>query len=124
MISAALFSGAASDYFAADQQAPSYTMLAGNSPRIPAHWGRPLHTRDGVPSCTRQAARPAGAVVDEAARGLTTRQAAEVLGVSPRTLEDWRLRGGGPVYRKVGRRLVPSTIPNKPQDFAMPCSTS
>jgi len=37
---------------------------------------------------------------------LTTGQAASYLGTSPRTLEDWRLRGGGPVYRKVGRRLV------------------
>ncbi|WP_443749395.1 helix-turn-helix transcriptional regulator [Asticcacaulis solisilvae] len=37
---------------------------------------------------------------------LTTQQAATFLGASPRTLEDWRLRGGGPVYRKIGRRLV------------------
>lgn len=37
---------------------------------------------------------------------LTTAEAATILGTSPRTLEDWRFRGGGPVYRKVGRRLV------------------
>ncbi len=37
---------------------------------------------------------------------LTTIEAAALLGTSPRTLEDWRLRGGGPIYRKVGRRLV------------------
>ena len=37
---------------------------------------------------------------------LTTSQAATYLSTSPRTLEDWRLRGGGPVYSKVGRRLV------------------
>lgn len=37
---------------------------------------------------------------------LNTRAAAAVLGVSHRTLEDWRLRGGGPVFRKVGPRLV------------------
>jgi hypothetical protein len=37
---------------------------------------------------------------------LTTLQAAAFLGTSPRTLEDWRLRGGGPTYRKLGRRLV------------------
>lgn len=36
---------------------------------------------------------------------LTTSQAATFLGVSPRTLEDWRLRGGGPQFRKL-RRLV------------------
>ena len=39
-------------------------------------------------------------------RLLTTTQAAERLGTSPRTLEDWRLRGGGPVFHKIGRRLV------------------
>jgi excisionase family DNA binding protein len=39
-------------------------------------------------------------------RLLTTSEAATYLGTSPRTLEDWRLKGGGPVYRKVGRRLV------------------
>ena len=37
---------------------------------------------------------------------LTTSQAAERLGLSPRTLEEWRLRGGGPVFRKLGRRTV------------------
>lgn len=37
---------------------------------------------------------------------LTTSEAAAYLGTSPRTLEDWRLTGGGPVFRKVGRRLV------------------
>jgi excisionase family DNA binding protein len=37
-------------------------------------------------------------------RLLTTVEAAAVLGLSRRTLEDWRLRGGsGLVYRKVGR---------------------
>lgn len=29
-------------------------------------------------------------------------EAAERLGVSIRTLQKWRLRGGGPVYRKFG----------------------
>lgn len=37
---------------------------------------------------------------------LTTAQAAAHLGLSPRTLEEWRLRGGGPVFRKLGRRTV------------------
>lgn len=30
-------------------------------------------------------------------------QVAEFLGISPRTLEDWRYKGGGPPYRKIGR---------------------
>ena len=37
---------------------------------------------------------------------LTTAEAAQRLGTSHRTMEDWRLRGGGPIYRKIGRRLV------------------
>jgi excisionase family DNA binding protein len=37
---------------------------------------------------------------------LTTKQAAEVLGFSKRTLEGLRLRGGGPRYLKVGARAV------------------
>lgn len=39
-------------------------------------------------------------------RLLSTVEAGAVLGVSPRTLEDWRLRGGGPQFRKLGRRIV------------------
>ena len=39
-------------------------------------------------------------------RLLTTSEAADHLGTSRRTLEDWRLRGGGPVYRKLGKRMV------------------
>jgi excisionase family DNA binding protein len=34
---------------------------------------------------------------------LTTRQAAQVLGLKPSTLEVWRCRGGGPTYCKFGR---------------------
>ncbi len=32
-------------------------------------------------------------------------QAAEFLGVSVRTLQAWRVRGGGPVYVKLGRAV-------------------
>jgi len=34
---------------------------------------------------------------------LTTNQAAQLLHLSPRTLEGLRVRGGGPKYRKIGR---------------------
>jgi hypothetical protein len=44
--------------------------------------------------------------VDQAQRVLTTSEAADRLGVSPRTLEHWRLKGGGPVFCKVGHRTV------------------
>ena len=37
---------------------------------------------------------------------LDTNDAAEVLGISPRTLEDYRWRGSGPPFYKLGRRLV------------------
>jgi phage terminase Nu1 subunit (DNA packaging protein) len=32
-------------------------------------------------------------------------QAAEILGVSCRTLQAWRVRGGGPPYVKIGRAV-------------------
>ena len=34
---------------------------------------------------------------------LTTKQAAEILGISDRTLESMRLKGTGPVYTLVGK---------------------
>ena len=37
---------------------------------------------------------------------LTTADAAAYLRLSPRTLEAWRLSGGGPRYRKLGHRVV------------------
>jgi hypothetical protein len=44
---------------------------------------------------------------------LTTRQAASYMGFSPRTLEDWRLKGCGPVFRK-----FPSSVRYKLDDLA------
>ena len=32
--------------------------------------------------------------------------AAKLLGLSPKTLERWRLEGGGPKYRKFGKRVM------------------
>ena len=39
-------------------------------------------------------------------KALNTRASATFLGVSPRTLEKWRVTGGGPPYRKLGARVV------------------
>ena len=39
-------------------------------------------------------------------RFLNTREAANLLGLSPRTLEDLRLRGGGPPFVRVTRAAV------------------
>ena len=51
--------------------------------------------------------RPAlPADADGGGRLLSTAEAGALLGISPRTLEDWRLRGGGPMFRKLGRRIV------------------
>jgi hypothetical protein len=44
-----------------------------------------------------------GAVDLQAA--LNENQAAEFLGLSVRTLQTWRVRGGGPVYCKIGRSV-------------------
>ena len=35
-----------------------------------------------------------------------THDAADILGISPRTLEKYRCHGGGPVFRKLGGRVV------------------
>ena len=38
--------------------------------------------------------------------GLSTVQAARLIGCSPKTLENWRWRGIGPAYRKLGAKKV------------------
>ena len=40
------------------------------------------------------------------ARHLSTKEAATYLNLSPKTLEHYRLRGGGPTYNKLGARRV------------------
>jgi len=37
---------------------------------------------------------------------LSTREAARFLNVSPRTLESWRVKGGGPIYLEISSRLI------------------
>ncbi|WP_408590570.1 helix-turn-helix transcriptional regulator [Novosphingobium sp.] len=43
---------------------------------------------------------------------LTTEQAAARLGLGKHTLEIWRMRGQGPVFRKLGGRLVRYAVPD------------
>lgn len=43
---------------------------------------------------------------DETSPLLTQQQAADFLSCSPRSLEAWRLRGGGPRFLRLGRRCV------------------
>lgn len=37
---------------------------------------------------------------------VTATEAARILGVSPKTVDNWRWKGQGPRYHKIGRRLV------------------
>ncbi len=46
-------------------------------------------------------------------RPVPTRVAADMIGVSARTLETWRLTGGGPVFLKVG-----ASVRYRPADIA------
>jgi len=70
----------------------------------PVRWrGRPLLTNSlktvhVLPMSTQTAHSPAAAL-------LTQDEAAEYLRTPSRTLENWRLRGGGPKFVKFGRRV-------------------
>jgi len=44
--------------------------------------------------------------MQHAARRMRTQAAAEYVGLSPRTLEAIRHRGGGPAFAKIGRAVV------------------
>lgn len=50
--------------------------------------------------------------MNDGARLLTTPEAAERVGLSPRTLERYRVTGQGPRYRKIGRwvRYTPEDL--------------
>ncbi len=37
---------------------------------------------------------------------LTTKQAADILGLKPNTLEIWRIHRRGPNFKKIGRRVL------------------
>ena len=76
--------------------APPYIRI-GKSGAIP-----PTAPHEGPPG----ASNGRGGVEGRQSLALSTPQAADYLGISPRTLEDWRFRGGGPVFRKIGKRLV------------------
>lgn len=63
---------------------------------------RPYATR---PNAAAAALQPA-AMEAQPARYLTNDEAAEHLRLSPRTLEKQRVIGGGPKFRKFGRRVM------------------
>jgi hypothetical protein len=56
------------------------------------------------------AATPPPAATKQPARYLTNDEAAEFLRLSPRTLEKQRVIGGGPRFRKFGRRVMYAVV--------------
>ena len=53
---------------------------------------------------------PVPATTTQSARYLTNNEAAEFLRLSPRTLEKQRVIGGGPRFRKFGRRVMYAVV--------------
>ena len=62
---------------------------------------RPHYVPSAAPTATQQPAQSA-----QPARYLTNDEAAAFLRLSPRTLEKKRVIGGGPRFRKFGRRVM------------------
>lgn len=61
----------------------------------------------GAPSAAQQSASSAAPAASATSpQFLTTVEAAELLRLSPRTLEKQRVLGGGPQFRKFGARVV------------------
>ena len=71
-----------------------------------------VHTMRPAP--LRPAAAPAPATT-QPARYLTNDEAADFLRLSPRTLEKQRVIGGGPRFRKFGRRVMYSVADLDPR---------
>src|SRR3546814_12716547 len=79
-------------------------------PYLPPSNGRPLKTSP-LPVCVWIPCRccmiPESNVVQIKPRRLSEREAADYLGpVTPRTLQDWRIKGMGPAYTKLGGRVA------------------
>ena len=66
---------------------------------------RPHHVPSAAPAATPQPAQSA-----QPARYLTNDEAAAFLRLSPRTLEKQRVIGGGPRFRKFGRRVMYAVV--------------
>lgn len=66
---------------------------------------RPHYVPSAAPAATQLAAQSA-----QPARYLTNDEAAEFLRLSPRTLEKQRVIGGGPRFRKFGRRVMYAVV--------------
>ena len=66
---------------------------------------RPHYLPSAAPAATQQPAP-----TTQPARYLTNNEAAEFLRLSPRTLEKQRVIGGGPRFRKFGRRVMYAVV--------------
>src|SRR5579875_987430 len=83
------------------------TIRTTKSPRAPASRGKAINLRGEQ---LAPAALPGDAIESAAAtvapRLLTPADVAEMLGVSPRTLERWRMTGEGPEYLSLTRQTI------------------
>ncbi|MDH1180080.1 helix-turn-helix domain-containing protein [Achromobacter mucicolens] len=66
----------------------------------------PSHAYPSAPHTSPSAVAPDAAPAATPARYLTNSEAAALLRLSPRTLEKLRVLGGGPRFRKFGRRVL------------------
>ncbi len=69
---------------------------------------RPHNVPSAAPATTQQPAQSAQSA--HLARYLTNDEAAAFLRLSPRTLEKQRVIGGGPRFRKFGRRVMYAVV--------------
>ena len=56
--------------------------------------------------------------MNDSQKSVDTAAAAERLNISPRTLERWRIVGGGPPYRKLGPQIVRYSVEDLDAWFA------
>ena len=85
----------------------SATLGATNALQTSFRRQRPRLTRPTTRRCgrVREAASHLSVMTDEDSQIMTGQQVAELLQVSPRTLEEWRQTRTGPPYRRMGRHV-------------------
>ena len=75
--------------------------LAATANRADIRLGYGAETTTAVATVERMDSR-----TNNPGRPLSEREAAERLGISPRTLQDWRRRSCGPAFLKLGKRVA------------------
>ena len=85
-------------------------MAPGERVAVMSRRGNDLGRRRPIRRFTSRAVHVMG--VNETTPLLTTAQAADLLGVSPRTMEDWRRWERGPAYIRLGYKVVRYRLPD------------